>query len=541
MTQKFVVVFLLFILTHVGFSQNYYVLSIGFNSENSSNSESDAKRFAGILREKYKDKVYSFLLIGEDAAEHKILDTLDKIKRLATEKDFFIFNYSGTNRDSKTKMDSELTLFNGSISIKELTSNWDFIKATNQLIQIEPSNGAILNYIYKSSILENEQLYLQLTSRNRVLITPNHKGLAATECVHMEDSENVGPLVYFLEKALKYQSLEDLFSDDIEFRSNFLYHYYKIQSECHLMAEYILYTKIEFERDLLNEKIYYYQNLENERKATLEKIKKEIDNTNKYAYFFAVDQYNKPLKGKKTWNNLSNPSKDADSIARRLKKMGYHCKVLKNPTPDSIYCILQEIAEKVKSKDQLLIYFTGHGHIDTLFSDVFFIPTNGPHPDYANPINEYISVSMINRFLSNLEINQKMLFYDFCHSGKSIDESAKQTIQLNELMTVGTKSNNEPALNDLTEYRDVRDKMFVSNMLSDKSTVMITSGFGKVPDGHRDLNSPFCHRILKFLDSNKFAYLTSTDLFVFLRKLPSSPRMLQIQGNQSEFLFFFPQ
>jgi hypothetical protein len=537
MARIFILTFLLFNLPQLGLSQKYYVLSIGFNLGNSSNSESDAKRFIEIIQEKYTDKVHSYLLTGEDAAEFKILDTLDKIKRLATEKDFFIFNYSGTNRDSKTKMDSELTLFNGSISMKELTSNWDFIKATRQLIQIEPSEGAILNYVYKSSILENEQLYLQLTNRNRVLITPNHKGLEDTGC-DQKDIEDVGPLVYFFEKVLKSEGIElgDLFAD-IENRDVFLYHYYKIQSDCYLSIP--MYTKIEFERDVLNEKIYYYQNLENERKATLAKIKKEIDNTNKYAYFFAVDQYNKPLKGKKTWNNLSNPSKDADSIACRLKKMGYHCKVLKNPTPDSIYCILREIAEKVKSNDQLLIYFTGHGHIDTLFSDVFFIPTNGSHPEYANPINEYISVSMINRFLSNLEINQKMLFYDFCHSGKSIDESSRQTIHLNELMTVGTKSNNEPALNDLTEYRDVRDKMFVSNMLSDKSTVMITSGFGKVPDGNRDLNSPFCHRILKFLDSNKFAYLTSTDLFVFLRKLPSSPRMLQIQGNQSEFLFFF--
>ena len=76
------------------------------------------------------------------------------------------------------------------------------------------------------------------------------------------------------------------------------------------------------------------------------------------------------------------------------------------------------------------------------------------------------------------------------------------------------------------EYKDLGSESFFSEKMKKKTRLYISSGGKKeVPDGYKGKHSPFALRLLEALQTKGGAskILTGSDLFQYVKKLPSGP------------------
>ncbi|MEP7081059.1 MAG: hypothetical protein ABI784_10045 [Ginsengibacter sp.] len=125
---------------------------------------------------------------------------------------------------------------------------------------------------------------------------------------------------------------------------------------------------------------------------------------------------------------LSFADKDATFFSQWLQtKAGgsvpqYNIKLLTNEsaTVSAFYSALGWVKDKAKENDQVYIYFSGHGDVETrnAISQGFLLAWNSPPNNY---LNNAISVSDLNKSANELTTKNKakiILITDACHSGK---------------------------------------------------------------------------------------------------------------------------
>src|SRR5687768_15327625 len=77
------------------------------------------------------------------------------------------------------------------------------------------------------------------------------------------------------------------------------------------------------------------------------------------------------------WPNLETPKIDATKTAEVLSgKYGFKTKVLLDATRYDILLALHELQKKMTEKDNLLIYYAGHGHLDDKGRG-YWVPVDG--------------------------------------------------------------------------------------------------------------------------------------------------------------------
>jgi uncharacterized caspase-like protein len=161
---------------------------------------------------------------------------------------------------------------------------------------------------------------------------------------------------------------------------------------------------------------------------------------------------------------------DPKNIVLRINDKAHRLRLLRD---------LREMASNLRKQDNLLIYYAGHGQLDDLTGDGYWIPVEGKLKDPGT----WISHSMLKNVLSSERVKGKniVVIADSCYSGN--------------LLRGGP---------DLLSVSDQGYRQKLASLSSLRSRQVITSGgLEPVADGGRDGHSLFAYYFLKALKENQ--------------------------------------
>ena len=82
-------------------------------------------------------------------------------------------------------------------------------------------------------------------------------------------------------------------------------------------------------------------------------------------------------------------------------------------TEDGIIAIFKKIRPQLRPTDNLLIYFSGHGHYEADIDEGYWVPVDARY----GRTNDYISYSFLLKVIKSFEVHHLMLLVDSCYSG----------------------------------------------------------------------------------------------------------------------------
>lgn len=128
---------------------------------------------------------------------------------------------------------------------------------------------------------------------------------------------------------------------------------------------------------------------------------------NYYALIIGIEKYT-------YWDGLYTPQNDAEEVAKILRdKYGFKTKIILNATRFDLLSALNEYQKELTERDNLLIYYAGHGYLDDRISRGYWIPVDGDKEVRAN----WISTFDITDMISILEAKHILVISDSCYSG----------------------------------------------------------------------------------------------------------------------------
>ncbi len=126
-----------------------------------------------------------------------------------------------------------------------------------------------------------------------------------------------------------------------------------------------------------------------------------------YALVIGIEKY-------AYWDGLYTPQNDAEEVAKVLRdKYGFKTKVILNATRFDLLSALNDYQKELTVRDNLLIYYAGHGYLDDRISRGYWIPVDGEKEVRAN----WISTFDITDMISILEAKHILVISDSCYSG----------------------------------------------------------------------------------------------------------------------------
>lgn len=171
---------------------------------------------------------------------------------------------------------------------------------------------------------------------------------------------------------------------------------------------------------------------------------------------------------------------DAQSVASVLSsKYGFKTTVLTNATRYDILGALNNLRKQLTEKDNLLIYYAGHGDLDKANLRGYWLPVDAEPGNTAN----WISVVDITDILNAMSAEHILVIADSCYSG---------------VMTRSALTNLEAGMSDEARYN------WLKVMAEKRSRTVLTSGgMQPVLDAGGGGHSIFAKALLKVLKSNK--------------------------------------
>jgi uncharacterized caspase-like protein len=228
------------------------------------------------------------------------------------------------------------------------------------------------------------------------------------------------------------------------------------------------------------------------------------------------------------YQNLQSAANDARAVANVLRqRYGYETRLLINANRFEILSALNDLRESLKQNDNLLIYYAGHGEIDPVGRQGFWLPVDAR----ANNPMTWISNSAISDILNTMEARHILVVADSCYSG-AMTRSSVATFD---------GANAEGAWGD-----------WVRAMVNGRSRTALTSGgVQPVPDTGRGDHSFFARAFLNVLEDNNelldaqrlFREISvSLALAAVDAPITQTPEFAPIQfaGHESGQFFFHP-
>lgn len=193
------------------------------------------------------------------------------------------------------------------------------------------------------------------------------------------------------------------------------------------------------------------------------------------ALLFAGNEYDQ-------WADLNNPIPDAQAIAKELREVyQFETEIVENPTQDLVLEKLLEYTQKAYgAKDQLFVFFAGHGQFDEVFKEGYLVTKDSRTQDRAK--SSYLGFSQLRKHIDNIGCKHILLSMDVCFGG-TIDPMVAMR---------GEEQNSGASLYD-----------YIERKMAYTTRRYITSG-GKeyVSDGLPGQHSPFARNLLEALRSN---------------------------------------
>ena len=137
-----------------------------------------------------------------------------------------------------------------------------------------------------------------------------------------------------------------------------------------------------------------------------------------YILAIGIDQY-------VHFPKLNNAVRDAQAVVEVLTDKyqfsADHVRTLfdEDATEKKLLREMKYLASEVKEDDNLIIYFSGHGHFDTLLKEGYWIPVDA-EPDH---IGDYISNATLLTYLRAIPSRHTFLVADSCFSGSLLSET----------------------------------------------------------------------------------------------------------------------
>lgn len=111
---------------------------------------------------------------------------------------------------------------------------------------------------------------------------------------------------------------------------------------------------------------------------------------------------------------LKSAVNDANAVATLLRsRYGYETTQVLDGTRLEILSALNDMREKLKPEDNLLVYYAGHGEIDASGKQGYWIPTDGA----SGAANTWISNAAISDILNAIQARHVLVVADSCYSG----------------------------------------------------------------------------------------------------------------------------
>ncbi len=238
-------------------------------------------------------------------------------------------------------------------------------------------------------------------------------------------------------------------------------------------------------------------------------------NGNTYALLFATNVYD-------YFGDLVNPVLDAQTIATELREnYGVIADVVTNATLEQTAARIREFASRdYNDKDNLMVFFAGHGIYDEVFREGYVISRDSRSDDLGK--TSYLSHSNLRTMINNINCPHIFLVMDVCFGG-TFDPHLASTHRGSAM------------------YGDITADEFIERKLKYTTRLYLTSG-GKeyVPDGRPGFHSPFARR---FIESLRYyggddGILTTAEILQFVEKVNPQPRFGEFGDNEpgSDFI-----
>lgn len=173
---------------------------------------------------------------------------------------------------------------------------------------------------------------------------------------------------------------------------------------------------------------------------------------------------------------LDTAIEDADEISKVLrKKFGFKVSLLKNATRYQILTELNKLRQVLTEKDNLLIYYAGHGELDRVNLRGHWLPVDAEADSDAN----WISNVAITDILNAMSAKHVLVVADSCYSGAMTRSS------VGSLKSGMSEEARETWLKALAKARS--------------RTVLTSGGLAPVIDGGGGRHSIFCKSLLDVL------------------------------------------
>lgn len=178
--------------------------------------------------------------------------------------------------------------------------------------------------------------------------------------------------------------------------------------------------------------------------------------------------------------DLASPINDATELARVLEqRYGFRTTVLLDADRYQILSALNRMRETLTSKDNLLVYFAGHGELDEVNQRGHWLPVDAERDSTANWIPNMIITDLLNI----MKARQVMLIVDSCYAG-TLTRSA-----IGRLRTGMTPEERVHWLRTMVERR--------------ARTVLTSGGIAPVMDAGGGRHSVFAKALLEVLQANE--------------------------------------
>jgi len=198
--------------------------------------------------------------------------------------------------------------------------------------------------------------------------------------------------------------------------------------------------------------------------------------------------------------SLTTARKDAEETAKLLEeRYGFQTKLLLDDkaTQKAVFDALRELAESTRENDSVLIYYAGHGELDKLYEDGWWIPSDAK---FGNPLT-YLDNTQMQKAVRSMKARHVLLLSDSCYSGTLFGQETRAM---------------PPVINE----------RYYLSLYNEKSRWGMTSGNKEpVQDGGTGGHSIFAYQLLKALRENEKLFISTQEIYT---------RIAPIIGNNSE-------
>ncbi len=248
----------------------------------------------------------------------------------------------------------------------------------------------------------------------------------------------------------------------------------------------------------------------------------DVDFGRYYALVIGNDDY-------RSLPHLETAVSDAEAIAQILrKKYGFQVTLLRNATRYDILSALNKLREQLTEKDNLLIYYAGHGDLDRVNQRGYWLPVDAESGNNANWISNVDITDMLNA----MSAKEVLVVADSCYSG---------TLTRTALATL-----------DVGMSEEARNK-WIEVMAEKRSRTVLTSGGLKpVLDTGGGQHSVFAKAFIEVLSANRdilegqrlfrevSARVTYAAAALHIEQVPEYAP-IRFAGHESGDFFFVPR